>query len=696
MLDQGDTTNFFLVDNSPGVGPFAPAIDFAVEFETLASPDPDYGVIVHRFMGQAETSNFNYPANTVHDSVTAGVEYNDYPPVDENGDGTFDRRFIYGPTVVEVGLNLPGRLTGAPGAVIEHLIDDFNPPKPGPFSNPNGEDFLISLGFGSSTPINSGFGARFQHVYRATDASPAKNDFTGVVLDLVGLAWSPFNDTVNNTVLNDFSLLVGLSHANRGRGPNTNQTNGIPADGGSGLGSQFDCNRLEHRANCCEDPLTGNLAANLAANPRPETTTLVKRGTPYTISSSNLFKPLNSGLTPGAFNLYLDYPTFNDGIDPVFGKDNVFSYPYDSTFPMLVEYSIGPNETPPPLNLYRFSPGIQTSVLPRFRVWSQGQHPAAHGVPNWSLGVGGCPQNQPGFFRAGEGGPLVEPGTFNLPIEPPDQNNGQPTILPADYITPPRMPNPTCAQGSVSLQPTRDPSNGEVIIGPDPMMPPAFCGCITRMPTASTNPLSNYYFANGMLVNPLPNFNAWPGPIGIPPTFWYGYGIPVGGIGPPTGGGFEDFDCLIPGELGFDNEIPSAGSNEPGMSSPPAIFGDNNRYYMMWKYRKRVSVVESPTVQVAASRVVFERPIVLPPVTEVDPAASLAVDFKAGRQLDFAVAQLESGYVRSDEPAFSEMISGPDLDYIYVKFRASFGVAPNATQPPVLDSIAIPYRKLAP
>jgi len=653
-------------------------------------------------MGQAVTANHVYEAGTVHDSVTAGVEYKDHPARDEDGDGDIDRRFIYGPTVVEVGLNLPGRLTGASAAVIEHLIDDNNPPKPGPVTNPNGEDFLISVGFGTSTPINSAFGARFQHVYRATDASPARNDFEGVVLDLVGLAWSPFEDTVSNTVLNDFSLLIGLGHSENGRGPNTNQVNGIPRKEHSGLLRQFDCNRLEHRQDCCQTTLAAPLAKHVQDNPQPLTTAVVQQGTPYTISSSNLFRPVNAGLNPGGANQYLDYPTFNAGIDPFFGKEDVFSFPYDSVLPMLIEYAIGPNQTPPALNLYRFSPGIQTSVLPRFRIWSQGQHPAAWGVPNWSTNVGGCLENQPPWFRAGEGGPLLRPGSFDLAIEPPEQNNGMPTLFPSDYILPPRRADPVCTEpdpdngniygDSVPVQPAPVAIFGQILTGTpgtatQPPDPPD-CGCITRFPEPVVDPASNYYFANGMLVNPLPNFDAWPGPTGIPPTQWAGYGVPPGGVG------INGSPCIIPPALGGDNQNPSAVSNEPGMSTPPGIYGDNSRYYMLWKYRKRVSVIESPTLRVDSDRVVFERPIILPPVADVDPAASLAIDIKAGSKLDLAIAALDSGYVRTDEPEFSALVSGDDLDHVYVKFRAAFGVAQGATQPPALESIAIPYRKV--
>jgi hypothetical protein len=58
-------------------------------------------------MGQATSATFFYPTGTVHDEVTTGVEYHDWPPEDANHDGTLDRRFIYGPHVFDVGSTCP-------------------------------------------------------------------------------------------------------------------------------------------------------------------------------------------------------------------------------------------------------------------------------------------------------------------------------------------------------------------------------------------------------------------------------------------------------------------------------------------------------------------------------------------------------------------------------------------------------------
>ena len=701
LLDQSDPINFMLATGSAGRGAFAPAIDFAMEFETQASADADYGAVVHRFMGQASTSIFTYPAGAIHDTVTQGIEYHDYPGVDEDTDGDIDRRFIYGPTLLEVGLNIPGRLTGASAATIEHLIDNFNKPKRSSYASPNGEDFLISVGFGLGVPLNSGFGARFQHIFRAGDASPAQTTFRGAILDLVGLAWSPFNNSITNTKLDGLEVLVGLSGISRGLGPNTNQTNGIPAEDTSGLIDFMDCNKLEWLDNCQPNadikPIstTSNEGKLLLAalDSQPPMTNLTKPGTPYLINSGALFNPANAANSTAGSNKYLDLPTFNTGIDPIFGRTDVFSFPYDSNFPMLIEYQVAPNvAVPSSLNLFRFSPGILSSALPRFRVWSQGQNPQAHCVPNWTLNVGPPPYggNPTKWFRGGEGGPLIEPGTLSQPLPPPDQNNGMPTIQPDAYVLPPYV-------GNTVNQPEPDWVRGEVDEGA--MSPTA--GCITQFPTCNTDPYMNWYFANGMLMYPLPNLTAYPGPTGSPPTYWYGYGVPSAavcgllGFCPPQ----AVAPCIIPGSLGSSNQVnPAVLSNEPGMSSAPAVYGENSRYYMMWKYQKRVSIIESPTVlsEGGTSGVRYLRPIVDPPVADVDPAASLRIEFRAGSLLDFAVPQLESGYVDVLDPSFGSKLSGPSDDRPYVKFRASFGVAKGQTQPPSIESIVIPYEKVHP
>jgi hypothetical protein len=687
LLDQGDTLNFFLQPTSPGLGAFPPAIDFSVAFQTLPTADPDWGAVVHRFMGQAVTSIFAYPPDTVHDTVTSGIEYFDHTPTDDDDNGEIDHHYIYGPSLLDVGLNIPGRLTGAPASVIEHLIDDFNKPKASPFASPTGEeDILSKVGFGTRTPLNSAWGARFQHVYRAGDASPSYNDYFGVVLDLVGLAWSPLGQ-VKTSTLEDMEILIGLGNSFHGLGPNTAQNNGIPLDEKSGLEEQFDCNLLEWADACCK---LNNFEEDLLPfiDEEPSITTVVAPGTAYTMLSNKLFRPANAiGLPVGQFNFYLDYPTFNAGLDPAFGKSNVFSFPYDSRFPMLIEYRIKPQEQPPSNgNVYRFSPAILSSVLPRFRVWSQGQSPYANCVaPCLST----CPPPGSGQgqnvnrCRGGEGGPLLEPGTFSLTVTAPNPSgikgdNGQQDIVPpaAGYILPPAGGLPDC----LSLQPV--PNWGGLVSGTAGTNIPYPCD--TSGPRCNTLPEMNWYFANGMLMYPQPLAACYPGMQGKPPTFYHGYGpsdVPI-----PT-------DPLIPGP-GPVCTPPLI--NEPSYVIAPAHYGDNSRYHMMWKYRKRVSSIESPTIATTASSVEYRLPIVDPPLSSVAPAAGLRMQFRTSTELDFAIPALDSGYVDLTDPEITTLLSGPDFNRVFVKFKATFGVAPNEQQPPSIDTVVIPYRKLSP
>ena len=680
LLDAGDPVNFLLEQSSVGRGPFSPAVDFQVVFQTQASEDPDYGVIVHRFMGQPTTAAFTPEPGEVADTVQKGIEYYDYPPETDAG-GDVTRRFVYGPQLLDLGLNIPGRLSGAPAAAIEHLIDDFNKPKASQFASPNNQDFLTSLGFGVNNPVVAPFGARFQHLYRAGDASPAWFDFNGVSLDLIGLAWSPLLNLQGggliSTTIDSFEILVGLASTNKGLGPNTNQNNGIPSQGNSGMRQHFDCNLLEWASNCCKlDAI--DIGLKPFVDGQVGLTTVVKEGTPHSMQQNQLFTPANAAGKSSGFNPYLNYPAFNSGVDPFFDDQNAVGYPYDSRFAMLLEYRLRPNLVPQASNVYRFSPGILTSVLPRFRTWTQGQDALAWGVPNMTIG-----NQQNNHWRSGAGGPLIEPGGTlaagsqngqlpGLPVPPgtgplfpsPPYGNGQPPI-PLDpddwsYILPPLA---ACAPVEVPAQ--KEPDSTKPNFQGGPPTPPPY-------PRSNTDPDMNFYFATGDLAYPAPNLNCYPGPAGIPPTSWYGYG------------GLLNTGCAV--------GVPIY----PNYALRPGEYGDNSRYYMLWRYRKRVSVIESPTIEARSpsGRVRYLRPIIDPPLAETAPGAGLSVEFRTSSLLDYAVPILESGYISPDDPDLSDELSGFDSDRVYVKFRASMGVASGQNQGPSIDIVIIPYEKL--
>ncbi len=681
LLDAGDPLNFLLASSSVGRGPFSPAVDFEVVFQTQASEDPDYGVIVHRFMGQPTTAAFSPPVGEVADTVQKGIEYYDFP-AETDQFGQVTRRFVYGPQLLDLGLNIPGWLSGAPAAAIEHLIDDFNKPKASEYASPVNQDFLTSLGFGVNNPVVAPFGARFQHLYRAGDASPAWFDFKGVSLDLIGLAWSPLLNSSGggliSTTIDSFEILVGLASTNKGLGPNTNQSNGIPSQGNSGMREHFDCNLLEWAENCCNlDNIDLPLKPFVAG--QPSLTTVVKEGSAHSMQASQLFTPANAAGKSSGFNPYLNYPAFNAGVDPFFGNPNPIGFPYDSRFPMLIEYRLRPNLIPQASNVYRFSPGILTSVLPRFRTWTQGQDPLAWGVPNMTIG-----QQQNNNWRAGNGGPLIEPGGTlpstaqngqvpGLPIPPgfgpqfpsPPFGNGQPPI-PLDpddwnYILP---PNAVCFPVEVPAQKVPDENVINYPGNPPPVPLPHS--------TANSDPDMAFYFATGDLAYPVPNLNCYPGPAGSQPTSWYGYG------------GTFNTGCVT--------GVPIY----PNYALRPGQYGDNSRYYMLWRYRKRVSVIESPSIEARSlsGKIRYLRPLLDPPLADLAPGAGLTVEFRASSLLDFAVPILESGYLTPDDPNLSNKLSGVDNDRTYIKFRASMGVATGKTQGPSLDSVVIPYEKL--
>jgi hypothetical protein len=119
---------------------------------------------------------------------------------------------------------------------------------------------------------------------------------------------------------------------------------------------------------------------------------------------------------------------------------------------------------------------------------------------------------------------------------------------------------------------------------------------------------------------------------------------------------------------------------------------------MMWKYRKRVSIIESPTIRAdsASGLVQYLRPVIDPPLDTVDSAAGLRVELRAGLQLNFSVPVLESGYILPDTVDFGEVLSGQNQDRVYVKFRATFAPGSSQAQPPTIDTVVIPFVKVNP
>lgn len=315
LLDVG-SEYCVIYPGSPGRGAFPPALDLTFRFHTLpADPEknPETGALVHRFMGFATPAMGGTPL--IH-----GVTYFDHPGL------------IYGPHIYDTSVGLNGFLSGHFVEFIQKVFDDYNHPDP---TSPHYPDPLVKIPFGVGTPVTSGYGVRFQHVYRNGDVSPDAYVMAGSVLDLLGAAWAPIGGEVVNTVIEKMALAVSHSDIV----PNSGAHGGIPDQKNSGLRRYFE--------------------ENIAGHERRFVSGDENNGVPYVINKSNLFKPKNAG---SAFNMYLPLPGFSRSV------------PYNAAHSMLFEYRLDPNTgtAVSPMNGFSFCPAIMTSMLPRFRAYSRG------------------------------------------------------------------------------------------------------------------------------------------------------------------------------------------------------------------------------------------------------------------------------------------------------------------------------------
>lgn len=367
-------------EGTPGRGAFPPAIDFKINLSCSGDPTlDDNGLIVHRFMGLPETA-----ADPSVDPPITGVVFKDH----DDHDGTHLDNEIYGPHIADINLAMSGFLAGHAVEFIEHVFDDFNPPSP---SSPSYPDPISKTPFGAGTPINASNGVRFHQVYRRGEASPDVPSFAGTILDLVGLAWSPIGGNVTNTYIRNMQIAVCLSGMEIDSGldglhddPDTRESGGIPHNAGTGLKEKFDSFRGEWGVYKEETPpisksnvfdsdgdqsvrdewviVVGDSIdlVKFNANPVEQYT----NGRPYFIDQKNLFAPKNQG---SKFNYYHDYPVFDNPTENP-------GYGYDSSRGMAIEIRTDDNDdlAVALTNGYTFCAGIQSSQLPRFRVYCRG------------------------------------------------------------------------------------------------------------------------------------------------------------------------------------------------------------------------------------------------------------------------------------------------------------------------------------
>jgi hypothetical protein len=347
---------------SPGHGAFPPSTDLSHEFTTRAAGDPEYGVIVHRFMGLPGTG-----VGPGNDPIT-GVIYNDH------------KGLIYGPHIADASIGLNGFLSGHPVEFIEHVFDDYNHPPP---SSPTAPDPISKVPFGVGTPINAHYGCRFQHVYRCGDCSPDTQAFGDTILDLIGLSWAPIGGWVTNTLVENMTLVISYSHVI----PDTTQEAGNPNNEFSGLGGDLENNApfdASYMDPVNEPPVMVLGVPNPPAGP--------DQGVPYVIDWRNLYGPKNQG---PKFNPYLPWPPFDQ-------PAGAPGFAYNSLHSLLIEYRIDRNLTSglSSKNGFAYHAGIISSMLPRFRMYSRGD------LGN-QVNAASYPQKWPEAW-----GPLAFPGNY--------------------------------------------------------------------------------------------------------------------------------------------------------------------------------------------------------------------------------------------------------------------------------------------
>jgi hypothetical protein len=314
--------------DAPAQGAFTPAVDFKFEFNTKeasAQENPEYGAIVHRFMGLPS------PSSSGGAPLLEGLVFYDHP----------DK--LYGPKLADTSIGLNGFLSGHAVEFIEHVFDETHKPHP---SSPFWPDRdLQPAPLGVMWPVAASLGCRVQQVYRNGEASPNYSVFQNTLLDLIGLAWAPIGGNVNKTTIEKMSIAISYSDVE----PITTHTAGNPDAPNSGLSSSFQQNI---------NPYNQVMVVGTESS-----------GSSYTIANSKLYKPLGGSTK---YN-YHPMPEFHS------------PFVYDSTRSLLIEYRTDPNlkSGVDPYNGCTFTPGIGSSLLPNFRVYTVGRNPTS----NWIMGA---------------------------------------------------------------------------------------------------------------------------------------------------------------------------------------------------------------------------------------------------------------------------------------------------------------------
>ena len=129
----------------------------------------------------------------------------------------------------------------------------------------------------------------------------------------------------------------------------------------------------------------------------------------------------------------------------------------------------------------------------------------------------------------------------------------------------------------------------------------------------------------------------------------------------------------------------------------PGSYGDNSRYFMIFDYVKRLSLVESPYLtgpEIGTADLEFLNPIFTPGLDDIPDGTALSVRVENTPNPDNPGAPT-SGWV-APESVEDMLNQGAFANYDYIRFQAVFEANVEEMTRPALDTVVFPYRILDP
>ncbi len=204
---------------------------------------------------------------------------------------------------------------------------------------------------------------------------------------------------------------------------------------------------------------------------------------------------------------------------------------------------------------------------------------------------------------------------------------------------------------------------------------------------------NGYAFHAAVQSSQLPRFRAYARAY-PPPTIPYPGGSST--QRPSVFGASDPYDMLNPpfqqtGSLIQPNDTIAWIHPWDGLLPGDASYGDNSRYFMIFDYGKRVSVIMSPRIRVSPISVTkpeYLSPLIEPSFSEIPPGTNLTIEFRASSD---GVGTFETDWFPPDQ--ISQLNTGI---YPFVQFRAVFEANMATGDLPVIDTIVIPFIDKSP